>query len=308
MAGRRITYLCCLLGAVGFYIAYQEWFSWVALLAVLGLPWFSLLVSLPGLLTFRAKAEGPEAIPLGQTGEIRLVGESFFPVPPYSGRIRVSRWLTGEQWVQKKSEPILADHCGALTGTAEKVRVYDYLGLFRFRVRNAREHTVLVRPVPAKMDVPPDLTRYLTQSWKPKPGGGFAENHELRLYRPGDSLNQVHWKLTAKTGKLTIREAMEPNRGQVLLTMDVCGTAEELDRKFGRLMWLGSFLLEQNIPFRIRVLAQEGILSFPVASEGDLKGAIDRLLSCGPARSGSVTDGEYAASWHHHIGGASDET
>lgn len=308
MAARRITYLFCLLGAVGFYVAYQEWFSWIALLAMLGLPWFSLLISLPGILTFRAKADGPEAIPLGLGGKLRLMGTSMFPVPPFFGRLRLHRCLTGEQWLHKKDTQVSAVHCGGIRVVPEKVRVCDYLGLFRFRVKNVETHTILVRPEKAQMEAPPDLNRYLTQSWKPKPGGGFAENHELRLYRPGDSLNQVHWKLTAKTGKLTIREAMEPNRGLVLLTMDICGAAEELDDKFGRLLWLGSYLLEQHIPFQIRALTADGILSFPVAAEADLHHAIDSLLCCGPARSGSVTDGEYAASWHYHIGGVSDET
>lgn len=38
-------------------------------------------------------------------------------------------------------------------------------------------------------------------------GKGTAEYDQvLRPYQPGDSLNKVHWKLTAKTGVLTVRE------------------------------------------------------------------------------------------------------
>lgn len=306
MAQKRLTYLCVLAGVTAFYIAYQEWFSWVALLAVLGLPWLSLLVSLPGILSFRAMAEGPDAIVLGQQDTLRLTGTGNFPVPPFSGRLRVCRCTTGEQWISKKDFVFPADHCGGLRVIPEKVRVCDYLGLFRFRVRNAGEKLILVRPEPAQMETPPDLNRYLTRSWRPKPGGGYAENHELRLYRPGDSLNQIHWKLTAKTGKLTIREAMEPNRGLVLLTMDLKGSAPELDRKFGRLLWLGDFLLQHNIPFEIRVLTADGIQSCPVAAETDLKNGIDTLLCRGPVKDGSIQDVDMSASWKYHIGGGSD--
>lgn len=28
--------------------------------------------------------------------------------------------------------------------------------------------------------------------------GAYAEEHELRPYRPGDPMRTVHWKLTAK--------------------------------------------------------------------------------------------------------------
>lgn len=308
MAARRFLYFCVLAAAVAFYIAYQEWFSWLALLCLLGLPWFSLALSLPGILTFRAGTEGPEAIPLGRSGEIHLVGTSRFPVPPFRGRIGLRRCITGEAWQHKKETPLRADHCGGIAVTPERVWVCDYLGLFRFRAKRVEVRTVLVRPEPARMEELPDLERYRARSWRPKPGGGFSENHELRLYRPGDSLNQVHWKLTAKTGKLTIREPMEPNRGLVLLTMDISGSAEELDRKFGRLLTLGGHLLERNIKFELRVLTGEGILGIPVAAEGDLKAAIDRLLCAPPAGEGTIRDQEFAASWQHHIGGERYET
>ena len=48
---RRIIYLSALLWCLVFYGFYREWFSWVLLLTVLLLPWFSLAVSLPALLT-----------------------------------------------------------------------------------------------------------------------------------------------------------------------------------------------------------------------------------------------------------------
>lgn len=307
MAGKRLIYLGALLGCVGFYIAYQEWLSWLLLVGVLWLPWLSLVLSLPAILSFRAAVECPESLPLGESGQLTIVGTSRFPVPPFRGRLRLRRWTTGESWLYKQGVSLKATHCGGILATPEKLWVYDYLGLFRFRARHARPGVTLVRPEPARMERPPDLSRYLARAWRSKPGGGFAENHELRIYRPGDSLNQVHWKLTAKTGKLTIREPMEPDRGLVLVTMDLNGTAEELDRKFGRLLWLGGCLLEENVKFEIRVLTGEGVRAFPVAREGELRTAIDQLLCCSPAKEGSIRDLETAASWRRHIGGEPDE-
>lgn len=278
------------------------------LLCLLWLPWFSLALSLPGIVTFRAGTDGPDAIPMGKSGELHLVGTSRFPVPPFWGRISLRRCITEESWTHKKEKPLRAEHCGGIAVTPERVWVCDYLGLFRFRVKRVETRMILVRPEPVPVQELPDLERYLAHSLRPRPGGGFSENHELRLYRPGDSLNQVHWKLTAKTGKLMIREPMEPNRGLVLLTMDVSGSAVELDRKFGRLLTLGSYLLERNIQFELRALTGEGILGIPVAVEGDLKAAVDRLLCVTPAGEGSVRERVFAASWLHHIGGECHET
>ena len=152
-----------------------------------------------------------------------------------------------------------------------------------------------------------ELETFLAKSWRPKFGGGYAENHELRLYRPGDNLNQVHWKLTAKTGKWMLREPMEPQRGLVLLTMELRGTPEELDRKLGRLLWLGNHLLEKNISFRLRVLTGQGLEDREIASAQQLLEQLDALLCSPAAAEGSLPDPAAPASWHYHIGGEPDE-
>ena len=58
MIRRWCLYLAVMLGLIVFYIAYQKWMAWLLLLAVLWLPAFSLLVSLPAMLTVRLSA-GP---------------------------------------------------------------------------------------------------------------------------------------------------------------------------------------------------------------------------------------------------------
>lgn len=308
MAGKRLIYLAALVGCVIFYIAYGEWFAYVALLAVLGLPWLSLLVSLPAILKFRAEPAGPEALPIGTPGQLLLRGRCTFPMPPFRGKLLLQSCITGQQQRYSGKKGIPVEHCGAFRVTAEKVRICDYLGLFSFPVKQKEQKIVRIRPRPIPIPTPPDLSRYIARSWRPKFGGGYAENHELRLYRPGDNLNQVHWKLSAKTGKLILREPMEPVRGLVLLTMDLCGTPEEMDRKFGRLLWLSCHLLEQGVSHELRVLTAQGVMALPVSSEQELQKAIDQLLCAEMAREGSIRDRELRSSWQHHIGGEPDET
>lgn len=307
MAGRRLLYLAVLTLCGIFYIAYGQWLSWLILVAVLALPWFSLLISLPAMLRFHAAPSGPAFLEMGSTGDLWLMGSCAFPMPPFRGRLRLKRMLSGESWFYQEPGDLLTNHCGGIAVTVESARIYDYLGLFSFPVRSRETKTVLIRPRPVKMELQQDLHRYVARSWKPKSGGGYAENHELRLYRPGDSLNQVHWKLSAKTGDLIIREPMEPRTGLLLLTMNLRGTDEELDRKFGRLLWLGRQLLIQELRFEIHCLTAEGLLTFSVSSETELLKAVDTLLCTGAARSGDLKERSIAASWHCHIGGEPDE-
>ena len=306
MAARRIWYLTALVGCLVFYIAYGEWFSYLLLWAVMGLPWLSLAVSLPAILRFRVSIAGTDRVRQGVAGEAWLQGTCSLPMPPFRGRIRMERCITGETWRHRESQDLPTDHCGGIRAWVERPRVCDYLGLFSFPAHGPGQKTILVRPIPRPVPEPPDLQRYLAGVWKPKFGGGYAENHELRLYRPGDSLNQVHWKLSAKTGKLILREPMEPQRGLLLLTMTLRGTPEEIDRKFGRLLWMGSCLLEQGLSFELRTLTADGVQFWGITSEQELARAVDRLLCCRGAE-GSIRDLLFAASWQYHIGGEPDE-
>lgn len=307
MFRRRIVYLLCLAGCIAFYIIYRMWLSGIALAAILALPWFSLLVSLPAMVTTSLELSHPLAVTMGEEANADIWVCCNLPAPLARGALEVRRTLTGEKQNNRMNSRLPTHHCGQLELTVRRGRVYDYLGLFRLPVRKRASGKVLIRPVPVPLDTPPDLSRFLIRSWKPKRGGGFGENHELRLYRPGDSLQQIHWKLTAKTGKLILRETVEPERGLMLLKMDLNGTDGELDQKLGQLLWLSRHLLEKDLHHEIRVLTGTGLICHPIRQDTDLSAAMDRLLACSASRSGSIRQQNMSAAWEYYIGGEQDE-
>lgn len=306
MFTKRLWYLSGLLVSGAVYIAYGEWLAWVLLAAVAVLPWLSLAISLPAILNFRVSPIGVDVVTQGEEASLWLLGSCAMPMPPFRGRIRLTSCLSGEQWDYDPDKGLPTNHCGGVRAWVAKDWVCDYLGLFSFRVRRKEEKMILVRPRPIEVENLPDLRQYAAARWRAKPGGGFAENHELRPYRPGDSMNGVHWKLSTKTGSLMVREPIEPDRGLALLTMDLGGTLEELDRKFGQLLWTGQFLLSREIPFELRTLAGRGILSLPVTTEAELERTLDSLLTEAPSAEGTIRDHAYMASWQYHIGGDQD--
>lgn len=306
MASHRIGYLAVLLGTAFYYIASGEWVSCYLLLCCLALPLLSVLLSIPAFRKFRAEPAGLDIVNMGDEAELWILGTCTAPMPPFRGKLRLRWCMTGETRKYHSERDLSTAHCGGVVVTAEKVRVCDYLGLLALPVRNLPARTMIIRPAPLAPQVVPSLASLRPRRWTPKVGGGFGENHELRLYRPGDSLNQIHWKLTAKTGKWMLREPMEPVTGLVLLTMTLRGTPEALDRKFGRLLWMGEYLLEQGLSFEIRVLTGDGLLSFPVRDRNGLYKAVDTLL-CKPAAADSITERVFDASWQYHVGGEPDE-
>lgn len=298
-----MLYLAAAAGCIVFYLAYGEWLAWYLLITVAALPWFSLALSLPAMLRFRCEPAGPAFLEPGGRGELWLLGTCALPMPPFRGKLRIRRCFTGESWLYQGPEDLQTEHCGGYTITVEKARICDYLGLFSLPAGSRRSHTLLVRPKPVPVEDPRSLRRHTARAWRPKAGGGFSENHELRLYRPGDSLNQIHWKLSAKTGDLILRQSMEPLEGLALLTLNLRGTGEELDRKLGRLLWLGNRLLEENVPFELRCLTGGGVLTFSIGEARALEAAVDALLCSGTAQEGDLRQQNFTASWQYHIGG-----
>ena len=306
MVRKWLIYLAVTVSAVILYFAYQQWLAWLALVGILCLPVAALLLSLPAMLGLRLSVSCLRWLTMGSRTPVDLEVKCPMPSPPVAGKIRIHRVTTGERFCIKPGSDLPTDHCGALICRLDKARVYDYLGLFFLRIRQGPPRTVTVYPEPLEVPCLPELQRYLSSAWRPKPGGGFSENHELRLYRPGDSLNQIHWKLSAKTGSYIIREAMTPLNSKVLLTMILRGTPEELDRKFGRLLWLSRELLRQEQKHTVCVLTGKGLLNLPVTDEQTLEKTMSTLLSQPPA-GGDGDIPHMAAAWQYRIGGGEDE-
>lgn len=305
MAYKRILYLAGLALCAVFHWFYFGWFSWFLLVMVLALPWLSLIVSLPAMLSLRLKATCARAATVGEPLRAELNAICRLPAPMCRAKLHMRHTLLGMDCRRKLDAPLPTEHCGKITVTPVKARVFDYLGLFRLPVRKTDGCCILVRPKRVPLDNPPDLSRYLETAFRPKPGGGFSENHELRLYRPGDNLHQIHWKLSAKTGKLIFREAQEALRGRAVVSMELTGTPDALDRKLGTLLWVCEYLLAREVPHTMCCLTGSGQISFPVETVDDAADMIDRLLACLPAAR-DVKMPQIDAAWHYHVGGDAD--
>lgn len=308
MAGRRIVYLVSLIGCLVFYYFYREWLSWFLLMGILFLPILSLILSLPAMLTACGVVKCPLALSLRQPGQAVMKLSSTLPAPLFRGKLHLTHAITGQTWILKSGHALPADVCGRLKIEIIRGWVCDYLGLFRLPIRKKEPSHMYIWPESIPLAQTPDFAQQSSpRQWRPKPGGGFAENHDLRLYRPGDNLQQIHWKLSAKTGKLILREAMEPIHRPIRLTLDLCGTPEELNRKLGRLLWLGQLLVQQSLPYDIAALTNLGVLCWRVESEDTLNTAMMELLGTPAVETGSLENTLSLTCRQYHIGGAPDE-
>lgn len=309
-----IFYLLGLAAAVVFHAYYFGWYSWFVLQLIVLLPLFSLLVSLPAMLRARLRLEVSGECMHCDAAYVTVQAEGgFLPLPPCRFSLRTEHVMTGERTSQRHKSlgkenwyiRLDTDHVGLLRCSTERARVYDYLKLFRIPLRTGAPVELLVKPHAQEPEQLPNLTRFMTKRLQPKPGGGFSEEHEMRPYRPGDMMRDVHWKLSVKTNDLIIREAQEPIRGKVLLTLDLAGSADTIDRTLSIFCWLSGWLLEHDTPHQLAWIDPTDChaVTADIANAEQQEETLNRLLRSKLRQDlPSLADRRFSqADWRYHI-------
>jgi len=258
MAGRRILYSAVLAGALLFQITNDNYLARFLLILCIALPILSLVMSLPGMVRCRVVLSArPAALSRGEKGEWTVGGESFagLPLSRVSLRLTVRNGLTSERTVRRLKLTGVATHCptqllaptghcGVLELRADRVRVCDYLGLFTWRLPPPAPAALVCRPAAVQVE-PPVIPEGRGVRSVPLGSGrrGAGETYELREYRPGDPMRDVHWKLSSKWDELIVRERSQDNTPLPLLTLDLWGRPERLDAVLDQLLGLSDALL-----------------------------------------------------------------
>ena len=164
---------------------------------------------------------------------------------------------------------------------------------------------IAVEPEPQEPAELPNLSHFQYRSYHPKPGGGFSEIHDLREYRPGDSLHEIHWKLSAKSDKLIVREAEEPDLGLIVLSFDFSGTRTQLDSTLRQLLWLSGWLIDRGVPHQIDWIEPDSLepQTKSVKTLDDLKSLLNTLLQTHlTGNTPSLASRAYPhADWRYHV-------
>jgi uncharacterized protein (DUF58 family) len=259
MADRRIAYVVLLAALTVLFLFYEAFLSWYLLLAALLCPVLSLVLSLPAMVRATVAVQVPETVLKGQPCAV-AVKVSCPSVLPF-GRLSFAFSMedqAGHGVLRHKQYSLSGfggtclqlsvptDHCGVLTASVSGARVTDLLGLFSRKLPVEVPSMTLVLPIPAEPDALPPLPE--TGPLVVKPGGGFAEDYELRDYRPGDTVRSIHWKLSAKTDDLVVRDALVPQNAQCQIVLAFGGMPEQVDRTLAHLVWVSTWLTEQEVP------------------------------------------------------------
>ncbi|MEE0425142.1 MAG: DUF58 domain-containing protein [Blautia sp.] len=167
------------------------------------------------------------------TGELQIRNLSILPVFGGKGKLWWENTLTGEKgWLpislslQSKGKQIIefqgeSSWCGCVAFTFGKWYCQDLFHIFSGKRQTKESREVVIMPDRQKKSFSFLLGEgFDMESFRysgMRPGDDPGETYDIRSYRPGDNIRQIHWKLTGKLDDVMIREKSYPVDDTVLL-------------------------------------------------------------------------------------------
>ncbi len=273
---RWVVYLLTLAGLCAFAVNYTAWFSSFLFYAVLILPLFSLLMSLWPYFALRLTFAAPIQVHRGDLADLKItVNASVCPYylpltltvmqtdlthaadgsaanairckfAPYPIVVRAKqhRNLFVIRAAGGIRIPIPTLHTAVIRTEIRSAYMWDFLGLFRLRMRLA-PNGAFRAPLVTDITVLPHTAapRGKLRMWDNSqsvlvPTQRPSEQYEIRTYRPGDALRSVHWKLTAKIDDILVRESVEPQYSVLAIALERVKEPALADVLYDALDWM----------------------------------------------------------------------
>lgn len=183
---------------------------------------------------------------------------------------------------------VKSDFCGRLRITMEKARLYDCFGVVGIALNCRQKCHITVQPDGFETHIALGDTQGAMaeseQYSQYRSGTDLTETFQLREYLPGDSLRQIHWKLSGKLDRLIVREPGLPIVQDVLLFWERTAPEETLrsiDAQAEVVVSLGRAMLEQDVQFRLgwNDVRENRCILHEIRELDDLIAILPRLLS-----------------------------
>lgn len=140
--------------------------------------------------------------------------------------IRRKLYLTSER--ESVLLEFVPEYSGMNEVRIEKVQIYNSFSLFRPTMRVRTGITFLV--MPEYREFPIEIKTIYEENEgeserfsMTKPGGDPSELYDIREYRPGDRVNRIHWKFSAKNNTLMVQDYGFPIACDTAIFVDISG-------------------------------------------------------------------------------------
>lgn len=150
--------------------------------------------------------------------------------------------------------PLGVQYCGLLKVKLHTMEYRDPMGLLRIQMPVQAFAESVILPNPQKQ------TEYQREGFQAgiseaeetlSKGHDFSEVTDMREYRPGDRIKDIHWKLSAKKQDLMVKERASVAQSQVILLLDLSEGYEMVSQILGLAYGVAQDFLDTYVPVRI---------------------------------------------------------
>ncbi len=149
--------------------------------------------------------------------------------------------------------PVKSSHCGIVTITIDELYVYDLLNIFTLKRKLALTREIPVFPNYNEIsdDFDMDFSEgYSDLEESQHKGNDTSEVSDIREYIPGDKLQNIHWKLSAKKDSLMVKEHVSLTSSQLIFYIELANPeGNVLDLIMDTAYGIGIYLVNNHIPF-----------------------------------------------------------
>ena len=302
MRKNRIFYLILMIVSFFFFLYFDGYLSLFLIPVILLLPIFSFVVSLVAsrFLTFQITVSAPSSVqkfPLKVT--VSVNNRSFLPVLGIRAALFYDNSCSSGIQQSELSFPLSSFgrseltqefsslHCGKITISLSKIRVYDYLGLFAIPKKSPVPVHACIFPPETSFSIFSSLPSTLRDGRAASSFGDpdFSELSFLRDYRDGDRLRDIHWKASTKLGKTLVKEYdREGNCLVTFLTSGIFSDPAITDLSCTLLRCGCTFLLQEGFLPQVSWKDEEHLRLFRVESTEAIPQMFSELFSACPPK------------------------
>lgn len=244
---RVIAYLVQLAIVIAVYDYFRNYFFLVVLILEAAAPFFSIA----GVLVLRHSISVSltaleQACEKDSTGFLKLAARNTSWILTFDIQVQLDseNLFYGKRGRQRisiparargtfeKNLPVRYSRLGMYRFSVPYITVRDFLGLVSLRkeVGSTAETTVFPRDGTSYEGSFSDMAKGMTESEETvKKGHDFSDVSDVREYIPGDRLNSIHWKLTAKKDVLMVKDRVSMSDQQMVILTVLSGTDETVD-------------------------------------------------------------------------------
>lgn len=267
---QRLIFGLCLGGSALLWVMRGTYGAFSLLTACVFLPLLSLLLTAlaAGRLQLQIETDGTVGADEQVKLRIRTINRAVIPAARIELSVRICNALSLSETVSRLilSPPghtaasaelvVRPAYAGTLTVQAIEATFCDCFCLFHFRRAVDLQRTVTVWP---KVELLPlDFEEFFGRAYdserysETRSGSDVSEVFDMHVYKPGDEVRKINWKLSSKHDELIVRDFSYPLNSMMTIMLELTQTEERrLDRSIELFLSFSRSLISSGVVHNI---------------------------------------------------------